>query len=62
MAQFSSGLFGTENTQKKAKETRQLLNTFLHVPLVNPRYSVCLSVYYHASCYIPRLRVQFAVL
>ena len=24
--------------------------------------SVCLSVCYHASCYIPRLRVQFAVL
>ena len=24
--------------------------------------SVCLSVCYHASCYIPRLRVQTAVL
>ena len=24
--------------------------------------SVCLSVCYHANCYIPRLRVQFAVL
>ena len=38
--------------------------------LVNPRrmrksyggHSVCVSVCYHASCYIPRLRVQTAVL
>ena len=35
--------------------------------LVNPRrtregYGSCLSVCYHTSCYIPRLRVQFAVL
>ena len=37
---------------------------------INPRrmregygsWSVCLSVCYHASCYIPRLRVQFAML
>ena len=41
-------------------------------PFVNPQrmrrkvtvviLSVCLSVCYHASCYIPHLRVQFAVL
>ena len=43
---------------------------YLRAMFINPRrmregygsWFVCLSVCYHASCYIPRLRVQFAVL
>ena len=47
-----------------------ILPSLLHPSIFNPRRmregygsrSVCLSVCYHASCYIPRLRVQFSVL
>ena len=43
---------------------------YVAADVINPRrmregygsWFVCLSVCYHASCYIPRLRVQFAVL